>query len=364
MTEEEIKELIAQHYKEKSESRVAEEIPAEISEKIAIGNTLIYPERQREWEKYVKANNGSELDVAIPVMEALENGASFEEASKIMENTNSIESFAMAMSIIAKFSKKGVEFFRYVSKDKALDPENEKFLQKISQENEHMIMSNAECINDTGYLLAGLDLDRITQLLEDLKNENKNVYINGYGTKLYSMLDNRDSCYKKVTGKTYEEFKNQNLENSTPNSIYENKLGIIKNNQKYMEGAIESIYKKSLNLIYPQRKDEWEKKCEESFKSPTIGKDFSMAVAIMEGIERNEPFEDLYGYHVEEKEYYFNKALNLIKNFAKKGVEFYKYAQAQKNKQIDEEELKRISQENEQFEKQLRLNGDKDANME
>ena len=110
-------------------------------------------------------------------MEALENGASFEEASKIMENTNSIESFAMAMSIIAKFSKKGVEFFRYVSKDKALDPENEKFLQKISQENEHMIMRNAECINDTGYLLAGLDLDRITQLLEDLKNENKNVYI-------------------------------------------------------------------------------------------------------------------------------------------------------------------------------------------
>ena len=77
MTEEEIKELIAQHYKEKSESRVAEEIPAEISEKIAIGNTLIYPERQREWEKYVKANNGSELDVAIPVMEGVVNFSSF-----------------------------------------------------------------------------------------------------------------------------------------------------------------------------------------------------------------------------------------------------------------------------------------------
>ena len=51
------------------------------------------------------------------------------------------------------------------------------------------------------------NLDDVIRIFEKCKNENKNVYVKFSGQKLYSLIDNRDSCYKKVTGKTYEEFQ-------------------------------------------------------------------------------------------------------------------------------------------------------------
>lgn len=106
---------------------------------IKLGQKLIYPQRNSEWEEVVnqsiKAYKGIILDDTIPVMEMLEEGKSFEEVSKVLDSQNhSGSSFCDAMFIITKFSKKGPQFQRYISKN--ISPEFEGYLQKIEKQNE------------------------------------------------------------------------------------------------------------------------------------------------------------------------------------------------------------------------------------
>lgn len=44
------------------------------------------------------------------------------------------------------------------------------------------------------------DLDGAVRVLADAKNIGWNIYIDFNGHKLYSLLDNEDSCYHKVLG--------------------------------------------------------------------------------------------------------------------------------------------------------------------
>ena len=101
---------------------------------------MIYPQRQETWKDCVKIRahdlyNGMELDNALDTMECLENGGTIEEANKILEDANhSGMSYSVTLSIIVSFSKRGPEFYRFVTKN--LTPEQEGELAKIEQENE------------------------------------------------------------------------------------------------------------------------------------------------------------------------------------------------------------------------------------
>ena len=50
-------------------------------------------------------------------------------------------------------------------------------------------------------------LDNAVKLLNDARAEGRNIYIEFNGQKLYSLLDDEDSCYMKVVGTTKKEFE-------------------------------------------------------------------------------------------------------------------------------------------------------------
>ncbi len=94
------------------------------------GDKFIYPQRKEEWEKCVCARlsdlyRGMDLDNALQIMEALDNGVTVEEAGKLIDDGHSGMSYGVTMSIVLTFSKRGVEFCRANHSDYKYDLEHD-----------------------------------------------------------------------------------------------------------------------------------------------------------------------------------------------------------------------------------------------
>ncbi len=82
------------------------------------GKELIFPERYEDWEKCVnRAVNdgyylGDDIAISLEIIEALKNGATLEDADKIlMEKSNSASSESEIRNIVFGFSDRGPEFY-------------------------------------------------------------------------------------------------------------------------------------------------------------------------------------------------------------------------------------------------------------
>ena len=103
---------------------------AKVPEYIEKGNKLIYPQRKEEWEKCVCTRlsdlySGMDLDNALQIMEALDNGVTVEEAGKLVDDGHSGMSYGVTMSIVLTFSKRGVEFCKAMNSDYKYDLEHD-----------------------------------------------------------------------------------------------------------------------------------------------------------------------------------------------------------------------------------------------
>lgn len=120
-----------------------------IPEWIEKGQALIYPERYEEWEKCVNARAtdlycGLELDAALEIMQAVENGTTIEEASEILNNQrHSGRSFSLTRNIIFSFSSKGPEFWEATASGE-ISPETKAVLEAKKQENIQLAQAHAE----------------------------------------------------------------------------------------------------------------------------------------------------------------------------------------------------------------------------
>lgn len=96
-----------------AEQKAKESIPSWIEK----GQALISQERYEEWEKCVQARatdiyHGYELDAALEIMTALENGATLEEAKQILDKQGHTgRSASMVRNILFSFSSKDPEFW-------------------------------------------------------------------------------------------------------------------------------------------------------------------------------------------------------------------------------------------------------------
>lgn len=61
-----------------------------------------------------------------------------------------------------------------------------------------------EAVKDDAFIW---NLDEAVRYLENALLNKKNIYITFSGKDLYSFIDDRDSCYLKVTGETYMQFE-------------------------------------------------------------------------------------------------------------------------------------------------------------
>lgn len=116
---------------------------ARIPEWIEQGQAIIFPERHEEWEKCVNARasdlyHGLDLEGALDIMVALENGASMEEVMQIFEDQNhSGMSASMVRNIVFTFSSKGPEFWEATSLG-TINAEDRRVLEAKKRENEEL----------------------------------------------------------------------------------------------------------------------------------------------------------------------------------------------------------------------------------
>lgn len=142
MSKKDFKKEQARLHKEMEEKRIAEEKKAEekIPEWIERGKKFIYPQQEEMWKYCVDVRahdlyHGNDLENALDIMECLDNGGTIEEANKILDDENhSGTSYAMALSIVLSFSKRGPEFYRAVRGDNISAKQMEELI-KIEKEN-------------------------------------------------------------------------------------------------------------------------------------------------------------------------------------------------------------------------------------
>lgn len=135
-----------QNYK-REQKEAEERAKANIPNWIEKGQALIFPERYAEWEKCVIARasdfyHGLELDSALEIMTALENGATMEEAKQMLDKQgHSGMSASIVRNILFAFSSKGPEFWEATAYGE-ISQENKQLLEAKKQENIQLAQSN------------------------------------------------------------------------------------------------------------------------------------------------------------------------------------------------------------------------------
>lgn len=141
-----MRELVKRNEKEsaKEKAQAIKNIPNWIER----GKVLIFPERYKEWEECVRLRTndlyrGGEIELALQIMEDLENGMSMEEAKeefkRLTNECNSTGTFdTLIRNVVLCFSKKGPEFWEATCSDferEVLSEEQKQFLEEKRQEN-------------------------------------------------------------------------------------------------------------------------------------------------------------------------------------------------------------------------------------
>ena len=122
--------------------RAKENIPVWIKE----GEALIFPERHKKWKECVKARaadiyHGQDLDMALDIMKALDDGASIEEAQDIFNHqSHSSVTDSFVRNMIFSFFSRGPEFWEATAYGE-ISPENRELLEAKKQENEELMNS-------------------------------------------------------------------------------------------------------------------------------------------------------------------------------------------------------------------------------
>ncbi len=121
-----------------------------ILNRIEKGKALIFPEKYVKWEKSVvisslSMSHGSEIDDALEIMTALENGASMEEAAKLLEKKNhSGPGYHAVRRVVLEFSSKGPDFWEATALYIDLSSSEKQMLEAKRQENEQLIQANKQ----------------------------------------------------------------------------------------------------------------------------------------------------------------------------------------------------------------------------
>lgn len=196
---------------------------------------------------------------------------------------------------------------------------DEKIIKKM---NEELIKKTAVKVN----VLGGTELDEVIKFLDEANKNGKNIYVVFNDKNLYSMLDDKDSCYKKVTGYTKGEY----------DAIHQ---------------KVDALKERSKNLVFFEKSADWFVYIINSVEDPfKKGKDAELAISVMEFLDAGDSARAHQIMAQADREYAF--ALTAILQFAKDGPEFYKEEIAGLGLELEEEArelIKSIEAQNNQY---------------
>lgn len=199
------------------------------------------------------------------------------------------------------------------------------------------------------------DLMRLLYIWKMQKKQGENIFVNFNGNKLYALLDDRDSCYEKVTGYKYDEF--QEVSKAERRAFEERQIKERLEAIDKLDARIES----GLKYIYPQREFDWKKRVMDSTDGIYLGNDIDSAIEIMEILanSKEENKFDIAMNKLDEQGHSnisYWVTLGSITTFAKEGVNFFKYLMEKQGKTIAEQDidyLNKLESENASFEAEL-----------
>ena len=193
------------------------------------------------------------------------------------------------------------------------------------------------------------DLDNAIQILNEFKNEGKNVYINFNNQKLYSLLDDENSCYVKVLKMSKQDFEEEFKKESEKFKKKEEK------GKQLAESKESEWIERGKKLIYPQVEKDWinlvQSCVHDSGYFLTL---LDNVLDVMECLDNGGTIEKANQIleSINHSASSYSSALNIIGCYSKRGPEFYRAV----NKNMlphQEQEIQEIEKENELFEKEL-----------
>lgn len=193
------------------------------------------------------------------------------------------------------------------------------------------------------------DLDGAVKVLEEAKSIGWNIYIDFNGHKLYSLLDDEDSCYHKVLGISKAESEERHRKWLEEYEAREKK------EKAEAEAKIPAWIQRGEKIIYPQRKAEW-KRCVEIRASDLYhGYELENALQAMETLEAGGSLEDARkiiddGGH---SGCSYGIAMSIILTFSKHGPKFFRFMEGDYMNEEREASIAKIEAENAEFEKAL-----------
>ena len=205
---------------------------------------------------------------------------------------------------------------------------DEEIIKKMDEE---LIKKTAVKVN----VLGGTKLDEVIKFLDEANKNGKNIYVVFNEQNLYSMLDDEDSCYKKVVGMTKAELEREWQEDmqklkdtaeyddtfchdvdeavnylfkqayngknvyiefntfkgkirlysmvDTMNSIYQKVTGYTKGEYDAIHQKVDALKERSKNLVSFEKSADWFGYIIESVEDPLRkGKDVELAIRVME----------------------------------------------------------------------------------
>lgn len=183
------------------------------------------------------------------------------------------------------------------------------------------------------------DLEEAVKVLAQKKLNNENVFINFNGKKLYSLLDDENSCYQKVTGTSkeiFEERRRKELEEWHKEEDRKRNEAISK---------IPEWIKRGEEFIYPQMQDEWGQCVVKRATDFYHGLDLEYALEVMLTLDQKEGRNgiEIAKKLLNEQDHSgmsYDKVVSIILNFSKRGPEFYR--ELYKDKKLGFNELQLI----------------------
>ncbi len=206
----------------------------------------------------------------------------------------------------------------------------------------------------------GKNLEFVVEYLAEAKAKGENIFYRFKGEKLYSLFDNRDTCYKKVTGYSYQKFL-EKKEREREMEEREERARIAR--ARARRSLIEKIpvrIENGMKYIYPQMKTEWEEKVRKATHGTYFGFDIDATIEIMEILANNNDANKYENAMQNLDNLKFGMpywlVLKNVLDFSKDGVNFFKYAKEKKNEVLSEYEknyILEIESQNAEFEAEL-----------
>ena len=298
------------------------------------GNKIIFPKRHKEWEECVKKRsnsiyNGEELNAALEIMEALENGALIEEAKDLFIKQNHSEiSYTIVQKLVYLFSSRGPEFYESTAFGK-LSSTDVEALEAKKRENMDLIGTKTELksIEELKTIATpakmtwkyGSDLEGAVKELLEFKMKGQSVFYEFNGTKLYSCDVTMDSAFKEVTGYTKDDFDKRRKEELDKFKVE------MEQEKNQAQQNIPAWIERGKKIIFSERHKDWEECVKIRANDFYNGRELNDVLDIMEALDKGEPMENVQQMFKNQGHSGMSSALvrNIVYSFSSKGPEFF-----------------------------------------